>query len=228
MLLPSAFCLLPPVFRYPPRMLLLVQIVYWLALSTWFGGVLFVALSAPVVFNTVRENNPILPTSSASTSRASTARCWPASIVGNLHRAAQPGRAGVRRRRCCWRWSRSGRSFKPSAARPLVQADPAHRRCSSPRSCCWSITLAGAVAADHGGTGRSTSTTPTSPTSPTPPRTSSTATSARAVTLLTILLALLLGMILFSAGISVARRRRGRSEADVRVRTSQRRRKRRR
>jgi hypothetical protein len=39
----------------------LVQIVYWLALATWFGCVLFVALSAPVVFRTVRENNPILP-----------------------------------------------------------------------------------------------------------------------------------------------------------------------
>ena len=39
----------------------LVQIVYWLALSTWFGGVLFVAMAAPVIFRTVRENNPVLP-----------------------------------------------------------------------------------------------------------------------------------------------------------------------
>jgi hypothetical protein len=39
----------------------LVQIVYWLALATWFGGVLFVSVAAPVVFRTVRENNPILP-----------------------------------------------------------------------------------------------------------------------------------------------------------------------
>ncbi len=37
-----------------------VQLIYWLALSTWFGSVLFVLLSAPVVFRTVRENNPIL------------------------------------------------------------------------------------------------------------------------------------------------------------------------
>ena len=37
-----------------------VQLFYWLALSTWFGGVLFVALAAPVVFRTVRESNPIL------------------------------------------------------------------------------------------------------------------------------------------------------------------------
>jgi hypothetical protein len=39
-----------------------VQIVYWLALSTWFGGVLFIALSAPVILRTVRESDPTLPT----------------------------------------------------------------------------------------------------------------------------------------------------------------------
>lgn len=39
-----------------------VQIVYWLALSTWFGGVLFVAMSAPVIFRIIRQNSPILPT----------------------------------------------------------------------------------------------------------------------------------------------------------------------
>lgn len=39
----------------------LLMIVYWLALATWFGGVLFVALAAPVIFSTVREANPVLP-----------------------------------------------------------------------------------------------------------------------------------------------------------------------
>ena len=39
----------------------LVQIVYWLALATWFGGVLFVALAVPAIFRTVGENNPVLP-----------------------------------------------------------------------------------------------------------------------------------------------------------------------
>jgi len=38
----------------------LVQIVYWIGLSTWFGGVMFIALCAPIIFRTVRENNPIL------------------------------------------------------------------------------------------------------------------------------------------------------------------------
>jgi len=37
------------------------MILYWLALSTWFGGVLFIALSAPIIFKTVRDNKPILP-----------------------------------------------------------------------------------------------------------------------------------------------------------------------
>ena len=37
-----------------------VQLVYWLALSTWFGSVLAVLLSAPTILRTVRENNPIL------------------------------------------------------------------------------------------------------------------------------------------------------------------------
>ncbi len=39
----------------------LIQILYWIALATAFGGVLFVALSAPVIFQTVRDAKPILP-----------------------------------------------------------------------------------------------------------------------------------------------------------------------
>jgi len=39
----------------------IVQIVYWLSLSTWFGGVLFIAIAAPIIFRTVRESNPVLP-----------------------------------------------------------------------------------------------------------------------------------------------------------------------
>jgi hypothetical protein len=40
----------------------LVQIIYWISLSTWFGGVLFIAIAAPIIFRTVKESNPILPT----------------------------------------------------------------------------------------------------------------------------------------------------------------------
>jgi hypothetical protein len=38
-----------------------IQIAYWLALSTWFGGVLFIAMAAPVIFRTVRDADPTLP-----------------------------------------------------------------------------------------------------------------------------------------------------------------------
>ena len=38
-----------------------VQVIYWLGLSTWFGGVLFVAVAAPVIFRTIQEADPTLP-----------------------------------------------------------------------------------------------------------------------------------------------------------------------
>ena len=61
-----------------------VQIVYWLALSTWFGGVLFIALSAPVIFSTVRQSNPILPTVLSVNLENQHATLLAGSIVGNL------------------------------------------------------------------------------------------------------------------------------------------------
>lgn len=39
----------------------LIQIIYWLALSSWFGAVLFVAIAAPVIVRTVRDAKPVLP-----------------------------------------------------------------------------------------------------------------------------------------------------------------------
>ena len=38
-----------------------VQTVYWLALSVWFGGAMFIGLAVQKIHRTVRENNPILP-----------------------------------------------------------------------------------------------------------------------------------------------------------------------
>src|SRR6188472_1825196 len=38
----------------------IMQIAYWLALSTWFGGVLFIGIAAPIIFRTVRESNPVM------------------------------------------------------------------------------------------------------------------------------------------------------------------------
>jgi hypothetical protein len=37
-----------------------VQFFYWVGLSTWFGSAIFIAMAAPIIFRTVRENNPIL------------------------------------------------------------------------------------------------------------------------------------------------------------------------
>lgn len=40
---------------------LIVQIAYWIALATWFGGVLFIVVANPIVFRTVRDADPTLP-----------------------------------------------------------------------------------------------------------------------------------------------------------------------
>ena len=62
----------------------LVQILYWLALATWFGGVLFIALAAPVVFKTVRESNPVLPHVLSVNLEGQHGTLLAGSIVGNL------------------------------------------------------------------------------------------------------------------------------------------------
>jgi hypothetical protein len=62
----------------------IVQIVYWLALSTWFGGVLFIALAAPIIFRTVRESNPVLPTVLSVNLEGQHGTLLAGSIVGNL------------------------------------------------------------------------------------------------------------------------------------------------
>ncbi|HXE52851.1 MAG TPA: DUF4149 domain-containing protein [Tepidisphaeraceae bacterium] len=61
-----------------------VQIVYWLALSTWFGGVLFVAVAAPIIFRTVRESNPLLPTVLSVNLEGQHSTLLAGSIVANL------------------------------------------------------------------------------------------------------------------------------------------------
>jgi hypothetical protein len=40
----------------------IVQMVYWLLLSAWFGLVLFGAMAAPAIFKTVQDADPTLPT----------------------------------------------------------------------------------------------------------------------------------------------------------------------
>lgn len=40
----------------------IVQMVYWLFLSAWFGQVLFGAMASPAIFKTVHDADPTLPT----------------------------------------------------------------------------------------------------------------------------------------------------------------------
>ncbi len=61
-----------------------IQILYWLGLSTWFGGVLFVAVAAPIVFRTIREMNPMLPTVLSVNLENQHGTLLAGSIVGNL------------------------------------------------------------------------------------------------------------------------------------------------
>jgi len=62
----------------------LIMILYWLALSTWFGGVLFVAMAAPIIFRTVRESKPVLPHILSVNLEGQHGTLLAGSIVGNL------------------------------------------------------------------------------------------------------------------------------------------------
>jgi hypothetical protein len=62
----------------------LVQLIYWLALSTWFGGILFLAIAAPVIFRTVRESHAVLPTVLSVNLENQHGTLLAGTIVGNL------------------------------------------------------------------------------------------------------------------------------------------------
>jgi hypothetical protein len=62
----------------------LVQTLYWIALSTWFGGVLFIAIAAPIIFRTVKDANPILPTVLSVNLEGQHAALLAGTIVANL------------------------------------------------------------------------------------------------------------------------------------------------
>ena len=62
----------------------LVQMVYWLLLSGWFGLVLFVAMATPVIFRTVQEADPTLPTVLSVNLDSQHAALLGMTIVGNV------------------------------------------------------------------------------------------------------------------------------------------------
>jgi hypothetical protein len=61
-----------------------VQIAYWLALATWFGAVLFVALAPPVILRTMRETKPVLPDVLSVNLEGQHGTLLAGTIVGNL------------------------------------------------------------------------------------------------------------------------------------------------
>jgi hypothetical protein len=61
-----------------------VQILYWLSLSTWFGGVLFVLFAPPIILKTVRESDPLLPTVLSVNLEGQHGTLLAGSIVSNL------------------------------------------------------------------------------------------------------------------------------------------------
>ena len=67
-----------------PLLFELVQIVYWAALATWFGGVLFMAIGGRVIFSTVEENKPYLTGVLSVNLEGQHGTLLAGTIVGNL------------------------------------------------------------------------------------------------------------------------------------------------
>ena len=63
---------------------MLVQFLYWLALATWFGGVLFITIAAPIIFRTIGDSDPTLPTVLSVNLEGEHSTLLAGSIVANL------------------------------------------------------------------------------------------------------------------------------------------------
>src|SRR5439155_7130149 len=68
----------------PPMVFSFVQIAYWMALATWFGAVLFVAMAPPIILRTVRQSNPLLPTVLSVNLEGQHGTLLAGSIIGEL------------------------------------------------------------------------------------------------------------------------------------------------
>ena len=77
-----------PLHRFTPiirgRVFEVLQIIYWLALSTWFGSVLFIAIAAPIIMRSVREANPVLPSILSVNLEGQHGTLLGGGIVGNI------------------------------------------------------------------------------------------------------------------------------------------------
>lgn len=62
----------------------IVQVVYWLALSMWFGGAMFIGVAVQVIHRTVREHDPLLPNVLSVNLEGQHSTLLSGTIVGNL------------------------------------------------------------------------------------------------------------------------------------------------
>jgi len=77
---------------------MLVQTVYWIALSVWFGGLMFISIIWPIIYRTIAEADPTLPTVLSVNLEKSHGSLLAGNIVANILRlfsAIQLGCAGV-------------------------------------------------------------------------------------------------------------------------------------
>jgi hypothetical protein len=77
---------------------MLVQTVYWIALSVWFGGLMFISIIWPIIYRTIADADPTLPTVLSVNLEKSHGSLLAGNIVANILRlfsAVQLGCAGA-------------------------------------------------------------------------------------------------------------------------------------
>jgi len=65
---------------------MLVQTVYWIALSVWFGGLMFISIIWPIIYRTIAEADPTLPTVLSVNLEKSHGSLLAGNIVANILR----------------------------------------------------------------------------------------------------------------------------------------------
>src|SRR2546430_16691512 len=65
---------------------MLVQTVYWIALAVWFGGLMFISIIWPIIYRTIGEADPTLPTVLSVNLEKSHGSLLAGNIVANILR----------------------------------------------------------------------------------------------------------------------------------------------
>ena len=65
---------------------MLIQTVYWLALSLWFGGLLFISIIWPIIYRTIADAHPNLPNILAVNLENQHASVLSSNIIANILR----------------------------------------------------------------------------------------------------------------------------------------------